>query len=152
VSPSTGADYLARYLQIWPDNPPPQKLAKDSKRSRCASLSIQGGYSGKKIPVLAGLSGPNLDRIIRPWRQQRLQLREGYKYPSPSSSLSCSSCSRTRHYLEPSKLLDLHLQPSKALDLWRIEGGDPNLHLHQRNFISLSISLGNLCLVVHWKH
>jgi hypothetical protein len=146
---------------IWPDisrsgriipPSPPQKMAKDSKRLRCASLSIWGGYYGRRFPVLAELSGPNLDRIIRPWRQQQLQLQEGYKCLSPSSSPSCSSCSRTRHYLEPPKLLDLHFQPFKALDLWRIEGGDPDLHLHRRNFISLSIRLGNLCLVVPWKH
>jgi hypothetical protein len=71
---------------------------------------------------------------------------------TPSSTSSCSSSSRTRHYLEPLKSLVLHLQPPKVLDLWGIEEGGTDLHLHQRNFISLSISLGNLCLVVPWKH
>jgi hypothetical protein len=47
-------------------------------------------------------------------------------------------------------VLDLHLQPPKVLDLWRIEGGGPDLHLHQRNLFSLSICLGNLCPVVPW--
>jgi hypothetical protein len=82
----------------------------------------------------ARLSGPNLTWIIQPWWLQRLHFEEGYLYPSLSSSPSCSSSSRTRHYLEPTSLLDLHLQPPKVPDLWRIEGGGPNLHLHQRNF------------------
>jgi hypothetical protein len=68
----------------------------------------------------------------------------------PSSSLACSSSSRTRYYLEPTSLLDLHLQPPKVPDLWRIEGGGPDLHLHRRNFISLSICLGNSFLFSKW--
>jgi hypothetical protein len=74
-----------------------------------------------------------LTRIIRPWRLQQIHFGEGYLYPSSSSSPACSSSSRTRYYLEPSSLLDLHLQPPKASDLWRIEGGGPDLHLHRRN-------------------
>jgi hypothetical protein len=54
--------------------------------------------------------------------------------------------------LEPTSLLDLHLQPPKVPDLWRIKGGGPDLYLHRRNFFSLSICLGNLFLVVPWKH
>jgi hypothetical protein len=52
---------------------------------------------------------------------------------------NCPSCSRTRPNLEPPKSLDLHLQPSKALDLWRIEEEDPDPHRHWRNFIVLPI-------------
>jgi hypothetical protein len=127
---------------IWP----PSKTAKDQKDAGCASPRSQSEILARLFQIWAGLSGPNLTRIIRSWRLQRIYFGEGYSSPA------CSSSSRTRHYLEPTSLLDLHLQPPIVPDLWRIEGGGPDLHLHQRNFISLSICLGNLCLVVPWKH
>jgi hypothetical protein len=131
---------------------PPLKSAKDQKMVRRASLRFQVGYLARYFQKWAGLSGPNLPRIIRPWQLQRIHFGEGYLYPFPSSSPACSSSSRTRHYLEPTSLLDLHLQPPKVPDLWRIDGGGPDLHLHRRNFFSLSICLGNSFLVVPWKN
>jgi hypothetical protein len=149
---------MAGYFQIWPDNPATLKKWLRTRKRRGARHPEAGGIfwpdysrSGPDYPV-AGLSGPNLSRIIRSWRLQWIHFGEGYLYPSPSSSPACSSSSRTRYYLEPTSLLDLHLQPTIVPDLWRIEGGGPDLHLHRRNFISLSISLGNLFLVVPWKH
>jgi hypothetical protein len=44
--------------------------------------------------------------------------------------------------------IDLLFLPTKALDLWRIEEEGTDLYLHQRNFISPSICLEDLCLGV----
>jgi hypothetical protein len=84
-------------------------------------------------------------RIIRPLVQQRLQIGRGYKYPSPSS-LKLLELLKNKSQFEPPKSLDLHLQPFQAFDFWRIEGGDPDLHLHRRNFISLPICLETCAL------
>jgi hypothetical protein len=148
---------LARYFQIWLDNLATLKKRLRTRRRRGVHHTEAGrifrpDYSRSRPDYpAAGLSGPNLSRIIRSWWLQRIHFGEGYLYP-PSSSPAWSSSSRTRHYLDPTSLLYLHLQPPKLTDLWRIEGGGPDLHVHRRNFISLSISLGNLCLVVPWKH
>ena len=82
-------------------------------------------------------------RIIRPQLRpdypalessQRLDFERGYLYPLllPSNLLNHS---RSSSPLEPpqetQESQDLLLQPSKALDLWRIEGEDPVLHLNR---------------------
>jgi hypothetical protein len=130
----------------------PLKSAKDQKTARCVSIRSMAGYLVGHFQKWAGISGPNLTQIFRPWRLQWLHFGEGYKYPSPSSSSSCSSSSRTRHYLETTSLLDLHLQPPKVSDLWRIKGGGPDLHLHRRNFFFPSFCLRDSFLVVPSKH
>jgi hypothetical protein len=82
---------------------------------------LQGGTAGYFWPAL-------------PLRfLQRADLAEGY-LRDPSSTLeSCSFSPRTHHSAEPRKSLDLLPQPPKPLDVWRIEGEDPNLHSHQSN-------------------
>jgi hypothetical protein len=151
-------DIPAGYFKSGPDNPATLEIGQGPEDggvriTQKARQIFRPDYSrSARIIRPAGLSGPNLPQIIRPWRLQLIHFGEGYLYPSPSSSPACSSSSRIRHYLEPTSLLDLHLQPPKVPDLWRIEGGGPDLHHHQRNFFSLSICLGNSFLVVPWKH
>ena len=101
---------------------------------------------GPDYPALtsAGLSAPKL--------LQRLDLREGYKYPLLPQT-------KVAHFLlksppleplqETQDSLDLLLQPSKALDLWRIEGEDPDLHLHRSDLHFPLICLRAPLLVFH---
>jgi hypothetical protein len=74
----------------------------------------------------------------------------GYKYPLTSSSPSCSSWTRTPPIVGATKLQDLPPQPTKALDLWRIEGGGLDLHPHWSDLLSTLICLRDLCLGFPW--
>src|SRR3954469_16375306 len=75
-----------------------------------------------------------------------------YKKGPLSSSSSCSSCSRTPTPLDPPNLQDLFIQPSKVIDLWRIEGGGLDLHIHQERSSFPPHSLeGPQALVFLWK-
>ena len=63
--------------------------------------------------------------------QKTVRNLEGYKRGTSSPTSSCSFSHSQEHSAEPPNLQDLHLQPSKVPDLWRIEGGGLDLHLHR---------------------
>jgi hypothetical protein len=151
-----GRIFRPNYSKSGPDNPPPPLPWNRLRTRRREGVRHPDSWpdysrSGPKY-LAAGLSGPNLPRIIRPLAAAMVTFREGVFIPLPLIFSSYSSSSRTRHYLEPTSLLDLHLQPPKVSDLWRIEGGGPDLHLHRRNFCFPSFCLRDLFLVVPWKH
>jgi hypothetical protein len=55
---------------------------------------------------------------------------------------------KTPHLAEQQDSLDLLHQPPKSLDLWRIEGEDPDLHLHRSNLNFHLIHLRTPVLVI----
>ena len=56
-----------------------------------------------------------------------------------------STSSRKVTIVKPPKALDLLTHPPKVLDLWGIEGGDTDLHLHQPDFHFSLIHLRGPC-------
>ena len=102
-------------------------------------------------------------RIIRPQLRpdypaleslQRLDFERGYLYP-PSSSFqpaqslhkNLPSFTTIRATSRTQDLQDLLLHPTKALDLWRFEGEDPDLHPHRSDLHFPLICLRALLLV-----
>src|SRR3954467_11045174 len=59
---------------------------------------------------------------------------EDYKCTLHLPWKSCSSHSRTPPPFEPPNRQDLFTQPSKVIDLWRIEGGSLDLLLQQERY------------------
>jgi hypothetical protein len=53
--------------------------------------------------------------------------------------------------LEPPNQQDLPPQPTKALDLWRIEGGGLDLHPHRSDLLSPLVYLRDLSLGFPWN-
>ena len=58
---------------------------------------------------------------------------------------AASTSSRKNTIVKPPKALDLLTHPPKVLDLWGIEGGDIDLHLHQPDLHFSLINLRGPC-------
>ena len=72
---------------------------------------------------LCGASHLSNETYFRNW--------EGYKYPSTYLQPSSSSSFLSPPFLEAQELQDLPIPPPKLVDIRRIEGEGPDLHLHQ---------------------
>ena len=90
---------------------------------RLQSLRPQAGDSGPQRPETPGLVALTASFFVG-----------GYKYPPPTSPPTSSSSIQgieVNHYLSSPNLRFLPILPPKCVDLWRIEGEGPDLHLHQ---------------------
>ena len=105
-----------------------------------ADNSILRGRIFLEVKIRWGADYPPLlrDRIIRPYEVPTAAFRgnghipgQGYIYPHPSSSSSCSTCPHKNTIVKPQIFKDLPLHPINLADLWRIEGEDPDLQLHR---------------------
>jgi hypothetical protein len=79
-------------------------------------------------------------------------VRFGGGINTPSSLLPQPTRAEQEHppIVGATKLQDLPPQLTKALDLWRIEGGGLDLHPHQSDLLSPLICLRDLCLGFPW--
>jgi hypothetical protein len=126
-----------------PDYPPPRKLAKDLVEQGFAAPCIGGvllvGLFGQGPDNPGGGGTENLPPFYldnSPPTQQWLQFERGYKYPSPSSTSSCSSSTKNTTIFEPPNSQDLLHHPPKVVDLWGIEGEGLDLYLHRSKSLS----------------
>ena len=89
---------------------------------------------GRKYPVLVRKYPVLSPDISGPCFPVNGQISGGAINTPPPTSGQTSSLTLKSTIRASSNLADLPIQPLISADLWRIEGGGPNLHLHQAVF------------------